>query len=286
MRRERATRAALLTYPPEVRAQVGPEMTATLLDASAGSRTRFLRELTDVARTGLRLRGQRTTVVGARRILADGVCLAGVWLMTLDLSTLGAQTVRGFHDPLLAPWSMVLVGAALALALVGYDRVAGAAALVWTAARFPLLLDHHPGMGLVVAAVTLPSAACFVVLVVAPRRRAPDLRRLAWLVVPLTLVATFGPPQYDQSALLLVLVAVAVLLVVVYALATLATDPRMAIAGAVPLLTVSAGSAALLTLAARPRAGHRHGAPSPATTPGADLALRGPSSRPHLRLLC
>ena len=250
MRRERATRAALLTYPPEVRAQVGPEMTATLLDASAGSRTRFLRELAVIARTGLRLRGERTTVVGARRILADGVCLAGVWLMTLDLSTLGAQTVRGFHDPLLAPWSMVLVGAALALALVGHDRVAGAAALAWTAARFPLLLDHHPGMGLVVAAVTLPSVACFVVLVVAPRRRAPDPRRLAWLVVPLTLVATFGPPQSDQSALLFVLVAVAVLLVVGYALATLATDPRMAIAGAVPLLTVSAGSAALLTLSA------------------------------------
>jgi hypothetical protein len=250
MNRERATRRALLVYPPDVRERVGHEMTATLLDASAGSRARFARELADLARAGVRLRGQRTAATGARQVLADGVCLAAVWLMTLDLSTLLSQTVRGFHDPLLAPWSLVLLGAALALALVGYDRFAGAAALVWTAARLPALLDHHPGMGVVILAVTLPSVACFAVLVVAPRRRAPDPRRLAWLLVPVTLVATFGPPQYDQSSLLLALVAIAVLLVVVYALATLATDPRIAIAGAIPLGTVAAGSAALLTLTA------------------------------------
>ena len=35
--------------------------------------------------------------------------------------------------------------AVLALALVGYDRLAGAGALVWTALRIPALWDHHPG---------------------------------------------------------------------------------------------------------------------------------------------
>jgi hypothetical protein len=248
--RERMTRAALLAHPLDVRDGVGGEMTATLLDVSAGSRTRFTRELAGLVRAGLRVRGQRKAANGARRTLADGLCLAGVWFMTLDLSTLLAQTVRGFHDPLLAPWSLVLLGVALALALVGHDRLAGVAALAWTATRFPLLMDHHPGMGAVVLAVTLPSVACFAALAVAPRRRAPDPRRLAWLVVPGTLVATFGPPPYDQSPLLLALVTIAVVLVVAYALMTLTTDPRVAIAGAIPLATVTAGSAALLTLIA------------------------------------
>ena len=150
MSREGATRVALLAYPRDVRERAGGEMTATLLDASAGSRTRFLRELAGLARAGSRVRAQRTAAIGARRVLADGVCLAAAWLMTLDLSTLLSQRARGFEDPLLAPWSLILLGAALALVLVGYDRLAGAMALVWTAARFPALLDHHPGMGLLV----------------------------------------------------------------------------------------------------------------------------------------
>jgi hypothetical protein len=250
MNRERATRAALLAYPPDVRERVGQEMLATLLDASAGSRTRFLRELAALTRAGFDARGQRTAAIGTRRVLTDGVCLAAVWLMTLDLSTLLSQRARGFDDPLLAPWSLALIGVALALALVGYDRLAGVAALVWTAARFPLLLDHHPGMGAVILAFTLPSVACFAVLVLAPRRRAPDPRRLAWLLVPVTLVATLGPPEYDQSPLLLALVAIAVVLVVVYALVTLPADPRIAIAGAIPLLIVAGGSAVVPALAA------------------------------------
>lgn len=250
MNRERATRVALLAYPPDVREHVGHEMTATLLDASAGSRTRFLREIAALTRAGVNARGRRTAAIGTRRVLADGVCLAAVWLMTLDLSTLLSQRVRGFEDPLLAPWSLVLLAVALVLALVGYDRLAGVAALVWTAARFPLLLDHHPGMGALLVALTLPSVACFAVLVVAPRRRARDPRRLAWLLVPVTLVATLGPPDYDQSPLLLALVAVAVVLVVVYALATLPVDPRIAIAGAIPLLIVTGPSAVVLALAA------------------------------------
>ena len=61
MIRERATRVALLAYPPDVRERVGDEMTATLLDASAGSRTRFAREVAALARAGVR------RAAGARR---------------------------------------------------------------------------------------------------------------------------------------------------------------------------------------------------------------------------
>lgn len=238
MSRGRTARAALLAYPPEVRERLGAEMTATLLDVSAGSRRRYARELSDLVRGGLQARGQRTAAEGAGRVLADGVCVAAVWLMVLDLATLLAQTVRGMHDPLLAPASLVLLAGALALALVGYDRAAGAAALVWTAARMPALLADFPGREVAAIAVTLAPAACFATLLSAPRRRAPDPRRLAWFAIPLALVAAFGPPPYDQSPLLVALVAGAALLVALTALATLASDPRLAIAGAIPLSTL------------------------------------------------
>ena len=106
------------------------------------------------------------------------------------------------HDPLLAPASIALLAVALALALIGFDRPAGTAALLWTAARMPALIDHDRGLSAPALADTLPSIACFAVLLLAPRRRRVDLRGLAWLVVPATLVATLGPPNYEQSPLL------------------------------------------------------------------------------------
>jgi hypothetical protein len=241
MKRERMIAAALLAYPPDMRERLGGEMGATLLDASAGSNVAFGRELADLTRLGLRARATRTAADGARRVVADGVCLAAVWLMVLDLSTLLAQTLRGEHDPLLAPASLITLGVALAFALAGWDRVAGALALAWTAARLPALLHHYPSMPLAVLAVSLPSIACFATLVVLPRRRARDPLGLAWLIVPVTLVAALGPPKDDQSPLLLAFVALAALVVVVYAVAMLPTDPRLAIAGAIPLSSLGLG---------------------------------------------
>ena len=167
-----------------------------------------------------------------RRVVADGLCLAGVWFLTLDLSTLLSQRARGMHDPLLSAPSIVLLGAVLAIALVGFDRLAGAGALVWTAARFPLLLDANPGIA--GAAVEIVPIVCFAAMLLAPRQRAPDVRRLAWLIVPATLVATLGPSNGEQNPLLLATVAVVAILVIVVAVAMLPTDPRLAIAGAVP----------------------------------------------------
>lgn len=230
MSRERLARAALRAYPSAPHAD---EMLATLMDVSAGSRGRFVRELVDLVRLGLRARATRTASVGAGRLVADGVCLAGIWLMTVDLTTLLSWRYRGLHDPLLAWPSIVLLAAALAAALVGLDRLAGAGALVWTALRLPHLLDVHPGIaGL--AAEVLP-ALCFAVMVIAPRRRGVDPRRLAWLAVPVALVIAVGPARDEQNPLLLATVALAAILGVAFALAMLPTDPRMAIAGAVGL---------------------------------------------------
>jgi hypothetical protein len=264
MSRERMLRAALLAYPAGVRERSGAEMAATALDAAAGSRIRFARESADLVRLGLRARGRETAAAGARRVIADGLCLAGVWIMTLDLSTLLAQRVRGLHDPLLAPASLVLLAVALCLALAGRDRLAGIAALVWTAARLPALLADDAGPALAVLAVTVPSLVCFTLLVARPRRRAPDPRGLAWLIVPATLVAAFGPPSYEQSPLLLLAVAVAALLVALYGLATLLTDPRVAIAGSVSLMALGvpslalAAAAVILVAATRLRRLRRH----------------------------
>jgi hypothetical protein len=230
--RERVAAVALLAYPPAARTARGDEMLATLLDSSAASGRRFAREILDLVRLGLRARGAETASAGVGRVIGDGVCLAGAWFMTLELSILLSQKARGMHDPLLSSTSIVLLAAVLAITLIGYDRLAGAGALVWTALRFPLLLDAHAGIAGVVPEV-LP-IACFTVMLLAPRRRAPDPRRLAWLLVPATLVATLGPADSEQSPLLLAAVALAAVAVIVVAAAMLPTDPRLAIAGALP----------------------------------------------------
>ena len=75
---------------------------------------------------------------------------------------------------------------------------------------------------------------------IVPRRRAPDPHRLAWLVVPVVLVVSFGP--HEKNPILVAGALLAVILVVAFALSMLPTDPRVAIAGAVPLSTLAIGA--------------------------------------------
>jgi hypothetical protein len=230
MIRERLVGAGLLAYPAEARERLGGEIAGTVLDAGAGSRRRLVRELADLVRLGLRARAGVTATSGARRVTFDGLCLACVWLMLLDLATLLAQTVRGMHDPLLAPASLLLLAVALSLSLVGFDRLAGVAALVWIGARLPALLADTPGETGAVITVTLLTVGCFATLVLAPRRRPRDLRRLAWMIVPVFLAAALGPPPWEQSPLLRAIVVVGALATAAYVLASFTTDPRTAIA--------------------------------------------------------
>jgi hypothetical protein len=237
--RERLVAAGLLAYPPEARERLGGEITGTVLDAGADSRRRLVRELADLVRLGLRARARVTATSGARRVIFDGLCLACVWLMLLDLATLLAQTVRGMHDPLLAPASLVLLAVALSLALVGFDRLAGVAALAWIGARLPALVADTPGETAAVITVTVLTAGCFATLALAPRRRPRDLRRLAWMIVPVFLAATLGPPPWEQSPLLRAIVVVAALATAAYVLASFLTDPRTAIAAGAVLTTAA-----------------------------------------------
>ena len=239
MSRARLARIALGAYPAPARASHGEEMLATLLDASAGSRRRFVREVADLVRLGLNLRATQTASAGPGRLIADGVRLAAVWLLTVDLVVLLSWRYRGMEGPLLGWPSIALLAAVLGAALVGLDRLAGAGALLWTALRLPDLLQYHPGIG-GLAPEVLP-VVCFAAMVFAPRPRRVQLGGLAWLVVPLVLVVTFAPPNGERNPLLLAMVVPAALLAVVFALAMLPTDPRLAIAGAVGLSDLAVG---------------------------------------------
>ncbi len=244
MMRERLAGLVVRAYPDGAPTD---ELAGTALDVGAESRARFARELAGLTRAGLHERARRTASVGPARLVFDGLCLAAVWLMTLELSVgLAQRTGRGMSDPLLAWPLMALLAAALSLALVGFDRAAGIVVLVWSVARFPALVADRDsisvlaGVGEMLLASAFP-VALFGVLVARPRQRRPDARRLVYLAVPLTLVATFGPPDYLQSPLLRAFVLVAAVAVVVVAIAALPTDPRLALAGAVLLTAVGAG---------------------------------------------
>ena len=232
MIRERLARIALQAFLPEVRAARGEEMLGTLLDTSASSRVRFAHEIVDLVRVGLRGRALATARAGARRVVADGVCLAAVWFLTLFLSSdLGVRIQGGepgYPDDPITPVSLALLGVALALALVGYDRIAGAVALCFAAS----VVVHTGGVGLTNGSrgPLLVATLCFCVLVLAPRRRRPDPHRLAWLGLAGTL-SVVSSASDDPTATVLLL---GLILLVPPALALLPTDPRLAIACAVP----------------------------------------------------
>lgn len=249
MIRELAVEIALRSYPAKLRQERGAEMVSTLLDASGDSRRRFAREWFDLLREGFRARALQTASAGAGRLIADGFCLCAILLMSVDLIILVIWRTGHFqHDPLVALWSIGLLAAALALALVGHDRLAGGLGLIWLVTRFPAVLHEEfwqpgsPGKAtadhvlLVLYQSALPFA-CFAVLLLAPRRQAVDLRRLAWLALPVLLIVQDSPQQHGQGVTLAFLVqALALLLVVLFAAIMLPTDPRLAIALTLPLL--------------------------------------------------
>jgi len=232
MSRERVAETALRALPATHRSVRGEEILATLLDSSAeASPARFAREVAGLVRFGLRARATQTASTGTRRLVADGFCRGAMLVMTLDLSTLlGQKLGRGYEDSLLSWTSIGALAAILATALVGAERLAGVAALAWTAIRMPDLVAHNPTFNGI--APTFVPVVCYTVLILAPRRRALDLRRLAWLGATGWLVAAYGP--HDGSGPITVIVSAAAILLMLADIATLPTDPRLAIACALP----------------------------------------------------
>ena len=74
---------------------------------------------------------------------------------------------------------------------------------------------------------------CFITSALAPRRQKPNPRRLAWLALTAAL-AVVSSASDDPTAAILIL---GLLCLLPLALATFRTNPRFAIAGALPLTT-------------------------------------------------
>lgn len=231
MRRAVVARVALRAFPASLRSSHGEEMLDTLRDVSA-THGRYLRELIGLVRAGMQARGLQNARAGARRVVADGICLAAVWLLTLFLSSELGNRIRGY-DPLgpwqpLSYWSLALLGTALALALIGYERLAGVTAILFVATLFT-----GPGWGdtsISRRELMLVPVLCFVTMALAPRQRRPDRRRLAWLALTGALAVASSQSDDPTGAILIL----GLLVLVPASLVMLRTDPRLAIACAVP----------------------------------------------------
>jgi hypothetical protein len=220
MTRETIVRWVLRAYPETLRQAYGLEMLATLLDASNGSARAFIREAFDLLRAGLRSRSRTIADAGLGRLVADGVCLAGVMWMAMSICTLFR-----FQSP---RWQFWLLAVAISLALIGYDRLAGIVGLAQIALVTASQL-HNLGATpfRLVVGWHLGAAAFLSVMVLAPRARKHDLRAFLWLA-PLAAVAYAS--SLDPGAL--IIASIAFIAVSIVGLASLPTDPRLAIAAA------------------------------------------------------
>ena len=229
MMQERIARSALLAYPASAR-DMRAEMLGTVLDAGESSHARFGYEIVVLVWSGWRARLSQRTDVGALRLLADGLCLAGVWMLTLIFAGDVGDRVRGLRpgDPEHPSWlTLSLIVLALSLALAGRDRPAGAAALLFS--TIIVLGPDRYDLGDRWRNALLVPIACFLTLVLIPRRRRPGPHGLAWLGF-IVGVAFASSLSTDSTA--------AILLVGLASLAPLSlllipVDPRPAIACAV-----------------------------------------------------
>jgi hypothetical protein len=234
MNRERVGAAVLQAYPAQTRAARGAEMLGTLLDSSAGSNVRFAREAVDLLRLGLRARAAQIAAAGARRLLADGACLAGAFFLAQDLAT--ALHSRGVSHPVYSPASMAVLAAVLIVALSGRDRIAGMGALVWMTLRFS---GVTAGLDVAGYPATVLPVICFAAMVMIPRGRSSrgmlsGLYGSWWLIGLIVLAGAEG-----GSFAILALVGASVFGVIAAVL--VATDPRPAIA--VTLVAANVGIA-------------------------------------------
>jgi hypothetical protein len=186
--RARIGAVVLRAYPADTRTAVAAEMLSTLLDASAGSRVHFAREAVDLLRLGLRARATRIAHAGARRLIADGACVAAVFFLAQDLAT--ALRNRAVAHAVYSSASMAVLALILAVALLGHDRIAGAGALAWIALR---LAGLTAGIHVADSPATVLPLICLCVMTASPRRRGSPPRPFDadgsdWMVVLVVLV--------------------------------------------------------------------------------------------------
>jgi hypothetical protein len=204
MTEKRLAGIVMLAYPAEVRIARGDEMLSTALDASKGSPWLLLRETLALLRSGLRARASATVEAGTRRLAAK-VCAqaATVWGIVLltefvRFDKLIYSQVGSTRDEVLYLAYQVLLVIALAAALVGYDRISAVLGLAWIGAYLAAAHGGWDWRGFGVAhwfAVVVVPLVGYIVMLIAPRARGRDARRLAWLAVVLIGLV---PPELFQ----------------------------------------------------------------------------------------
>jgi hypothetical protein len=174
-------RAAVRTYPAEVRAVRGDELLGTLLDAGDHSWPAFCRHLVSLVAGGLLARSRMVLGQPLGPLSADVLRWACIMVVARGLTgELGSLRWDGAP-----PWSLQTIcltwgGPALVLVLftAGRDRTAAFVGLTWLVAD--LLTRSRPPVSLWIN-LWLPEVAGFIVMLVAPRRRA-GLERALWLI--------------------------------------------------------------------------------------------------------
>lgn len=201
---ERLAGIALLAYPREARESRGREMVGTVLDLSERSPWLVVGESLALIHAGLRVRASITARSGSRRLAAT-VCAqaATVWGLVLLIAYLQLDRMildsRGvalregalfttqalFHGEVALFLPQALIAASVAAALIGCDRIAALFGLAWIGFSFQHDLPDarwvHSDRPAHVIALALVPAACYVVMLLMPRARRRDARRLLWL---------------------------------------------------------------------------------------------------------
>jgi hypothetical protein len=191
VRYQRVGSLALRAYPPGFRSARGEEMLGTLLDAGDDSTGAFVRGFASLVVGGLRERVRENARIGAGRLIADAFCLAGVlWSLMSFLSW--RPTPLGYAQF----WSLatvVLLAAVLVFALMGRDRLGGLCGVV-LAGHIGVRAFGHPGPQFFEIEFFLDywlgPLVCFTVMVLRPRIRPRDPRKLLRLI-PGAMVAAF-----------------------------------------------------------------------------------------------
>ena len=282
---DRLARVALLAYPRGVRESRGGEMLGTVLDVSEGSPWRLLVETLVLIRSGLRARASLTAGSGSRRVVATA-CAQGatVWGLVLliayfqlDRMILGSSGVaQGEGGLFFTQWvtgevglflTQALIAVSVTAALVGYDRTAALWGLAWIGVSLHTDLSASfagwDRAGHVIALLLVP-AACYVAMLLKPRARHRDARRLLWLaagalvgLAPSPALTNFGYGVLGVSGIVLLALLVAGLLLLpagsslplAFALALLAYGLSLwTLPAGVPPIDASAVRRAMTTL--------------------------------------
>jgi hypothetical protein len=201
---ERLARAALLAYPSNIRQSRGEEMVGTLLELSMGSSWRALAESVSLLRSGLGARRSTTARSGSHRLAATACAQAAtVWGLVLviayfqlDRMILESSIAQREGAIFLTQWTtgevalyltQSLIAASVAAALVGYDRIAALFGFAWIGLSVQQDLSLGTGWdppAHVIALLLIPTA-CYLVMLLMPRARRRDARRLLWLAAAL-----------------------------------------------------------------------------------------------------